>query len=255
MPFDGFFPRDTQPIPTPAPLLGSLLEEIQDMAELKITLRGIWLLHYKQQGVPAVTLDEFLSDVILQRGIRPKQEPSDVSGEIRRGLRLAVRRGVFLTCKTPQGQVYFALNNESGHRAIERLKQAGADPNTLSPKSPLEPEEAPPKELPNIFALYEDNIGTIKPLIAEMLDDAATRYPECWIRKAFEMAVSEKGRGWGYIEGILKRWESEGKFGWTRGNYGDGKPRPDSPENQRQRHIEVYQRRRGSSAQNHKGRG
>ena len=34
---------------------------------------------------------------------------------------------------------------------------------------------------PNIFSLYEANIGIITPLIAEELKDAELQYPEAWI--------------------------------------------------------------------------
>ena len=49
MAFEGF-PRDTLHTPTPDPLFGPVLEDIQDLAELKVTLRGIWLLHHRRQG-------------------------------------------------------------------------------------------------------------------------------------------------------------------------------------------------------------
>ena len=38
---------------------------------------------------------------------------------------------------------------------------------------------------PNIFALYEQNIGLLTPLIAEDLKDAINHYPEEWIEAAF----------------------------------------------------------------------
>ena len=54
MAFSGF-PRDTLYTPTPDPLFGQLLEEIQDLTELKVTLRGMWLLHHKRQGIQGDT--------------------------------------------------------------------------------------------------------------------------------------------------------------------------------------------------------
>ena len=132
MAFSGF-PRDTLYTPTPDPLFGPLLEEIHDIAELKVALRGLWLLHHKRQSLRVVSLDEFLSDTALLRGLRPstdaspspstgsgttEAEPGDAAEEIRRGLRLAVRRGVFLAHEAGPGKVYFALNNDAGRRAL-----------------------------------------------------------------------------------------------------------------------------------------
>ena len=263
MPFNGF-PRDTLHTPTPDPLLGSLLEEIHDLAELKATLRGLWLLHRKRQGTRAVALDEFLADPTLLRGIRPGPESAnpgpesanpgpesanpadksaDPSDEIRRALRQAVRRGVFLAHQTAPGQVYFALNNDAGRRAIAQLKHAPAPPDQ---PGPLTPQEAPPRERLNIFALYEDTIGLLTPILTERLQEAEQRYPPGWIREAFEIAALENKRSWGYIDAILKRWGSEGKSGRQGGNHDHGKPGGNTPQDQRRKYREDYERRRGA---------
>ena len=42
------FTHDTLYTPVPNPFFGPLLEEIQDQAELKVTLRALWLLHRKR---------------------------------------------------------------------------------------------------------------------------------------------------------------------------------------------------------------
>ena len=257
MAFDGF-PRDTLYTPAPDPLFGPLLEEIHDMAELKVTLRGLWLLHHKRQSVRAVSLDEFLSDTTLLRGLRltleassspssgqSEAEPGGAAEEIRRGLRLAVRRGVFLAREAGAGKVYFVLNNDAGRRAIARLKQTGAELGDAA----FGVDEAPAgqQERPNIFALYEDNIGMLVPTVAERLKEAEERYPPGWIREAFEIAALENKRSWQYIDAILKRWGSEGKGGWKGGSNDDGKPGRHSPQNQRQKYSQDYQRRRRGS--------
>ena len=264
MAFAGF-PRDTLYTPTPDPLFGPLLEEIHDIAELKVTLRGLWLLHHKRQGIRVLSLDEFLSDTVLLRGLRPpadaspstsseqtEAETGDVAEEIRRGLRLAVRRGVFLAHEAGPGKVYFALNSDAGRRAIARMKQTGEEPSEGSSGA----DEAPAgvQERPNIFALYEDTIGLLSPIIAERLKEAEERYPPGWIWEAFEIAALENKRSWQYIDAILKRWGSEGKSGWKGDSNDDGKPGRHSPQNQRQKYSEGYQRRRRSApARNSRG--
>jgi DNA replication protein len=63
----------------------------------------------------------------------------------------------------------------------------------------------------NIFALYEQNIGMIGPMIAEELKEAEKTYPPQWIEEAFKEAVALNKRSWRYIARILERWASEGK--------------------------------------------
>jgi DNA replication protein len=63
----------------------------------------------------------------------------------------------------------------------------------------------------NIFALYEQNIGIITPMIAEELKEADKLYPPRWIEEAFREAVTLNKRSWKYIARILERWASEGK--------------------------------------------
>jgi DNA replication protein len=70
-------------------------------------------------------------------------------------------------------------------------------------------------ERPNIFVLYEQNIGLLTPLIAEDLKDAADQYPMEWIEAAFREAVHQNKRNWRYISAILRRWETEGRQQWN----------------------------------------
>ena len=64
---------------------------------------------------------------------------------------------------------------------------------------------------PNVFVLYEQNIGMLTPMIAEELRDAEKHYPEDWIPEAFREAVELNKRSWRYVLRILERWRAEGK--------------------------------------------
>jgi DnaD/phage-associated family protein len=70
-------------------------------------------------------------------------------------------------------------------------------------------------ERPNIFVLYEQNIGLLSPMIAEELKEAADHYPTEWIEAAFREAVLYNKRNWKYIRAILRRWETEGRQAWN----------------------------------------
>jgi DnaD/phage-associated family protein len=101
--------------------------------------------------------------------------------------------------------------------------------------------EEGPGERPNIFGLYEDNIGTISPLLAEQMKEVEGLYPWSWIKEAFEIAVSGNKRNWRYITGILRRWAAEGKDHGKPGRY----PQKDD----RQKYFEDYERRWGGVGQ------
>ncbi|MEJ2753177.1 MAG: DnaD domain protein, partial [Chloroflexota bacterium] len=77
------------------------------------------------------------------------------------------------------------------------------------------PDEDQPVSLlvdrPNIFVLYEQNIGALTPLIADELRDAEQTYPPQWIEEAIKIAVENNVRRWRYIITILERWRLEGK--------------------------------------------
>lgn len=66
---------------------------------------------------------------------------------------------------------------------------------------------------PNIFSIYEREIGPLTPMIAEDLKLLEKDYPIEWIEAAFREAVSNNVRKLKYVEGILQRWKREGPKG------------------------------------------
>ena len=226
------FPRGVRATPIPDPLLGVLLEGIDDLAELKVTLRAFWLAAQRKGPLPAVPLNEFLNDRVLVEGLRSQdRSPQDA---IRRGLDAAVRRRTLLRLVDDRETIFFAVNSESVRRAIG-TGQSVEDPRAQDGRGlPYEPAS---EAKPNIFALYENNIGTMTPMVAEQLKEAEGEYSPAWIREAFEIAASRNKRSWGYVVAILRSWAEEGRD--------DGESRRYSPENNRERYIEALRRRRG----------
>ena len=82
--------------------------------------------------------------------------------------------------------------------------------STFELQSELEPWE-PVQNRPNIYSLYEQNIGILTPIVAEKIEEAEQKYPLQWIEEAISEAVSLNARNWRYISRILERWEIEGK--------------------------------------------
>ncbi len=214
MTFAGFPPK-VRFTPVPNPLFGPLLEQIDDLGELKCTLRLIWLLHQKK-GVPRyVTLDELLADGVLVRSLGAGSR--DARSEIERGLELAVKRGSFaagpLGGGDPAQQVY-VLNTEKDRRALAEARVERSNGET----SRAETWEGA-TERPNIFVLYEDNVGMLSPMVSEELKEAEELYPQSWIEDAFREAVTNNKRSWRYIAAILDRWEREGRNDGGTGRY------------------------------------
>jgi DnaD/phage-associated family protein len=197
-----------------------LLPLIDNMPELKVTLHVIWLL-YRKKGYPRyISLEELLHDGALLRGLKmPGQSPQEL---VRGGLERAVSRGTLLhlsaRSEEREGQDWYFLNTEQGRRAVEKIRRGEL---RLEACAVLEEPEVE-VERPNIFVLYEQNIGTLQPMIAEELQEAEESYPAEWIEEAFKIAVEQNVRKWRYIRAILERWATEGKD--------DGKARRDPEE-------------------------
>ena len=202
------FPRRVRHIPVPSPVFGPLLEEIDDLAELKCTLRVIWLLHQKRGFPRFITLGELMADRILARGLAT--EGSSHADRLKRALSQAVERGTLVTGTADMhgnAEQLYALNTEADRRALAKVIDEAPPTDSIQTEEPWEA----PAERPNVFALYEDNIGMLSPMIAEELREAEELYPAAWIEEAVREAVGLNRRNWRYVSRILERWEREGR--------------------------------------------
>ena len=107
-------------------------------------------------------------------------------------------------------QVVYFVNNLPSRRAVARARSGDLQliPETIAVPVVVETR-------PTIFRLYEENIGTITPLIGERLVTAAEAYPAHWIQEAFSNAAEMNVRNWRYVERILQRWAEEGRHEGT----------------------------------------
>ena len=204
------FPNRVRSVPVPAPMLGSLLERIDDLAELKCALRAVALLNQKRERPRFVTLGEMQADANLARGV-PTADGRTPADEIERALGKAVRRGTLAFAIVGAGasrQPIFGLNTAADRAALASV--AGARPPDARADFHFPPTDAD-ADRPNVFALYEQNIGMISPMIADELREAEGLYPEDWIADAIKEAVTNNKRSWRYVAAILDRWEREGK--------------------------------------------
>ena len=220
--FSGFPPGKNPYVPLPETFFTTLLPSIEDVGELKLTLHLFWLLSRKA-GSPRCASDrELLGDPLLRRTLRRQGDPRPPEERLRAALELAQARGTLLRVRVRiDGEVvgWYFFNTERSRLAVARLLRGEQSPEVL-----LDVEEAAGQggalgytslallaDQPNIFALYEQNVGLLLPLVAEELREANERYPRDWIEEAFRQAVQQNKRRWSYIRAILRRWESEGK--------------------------------------------
>jgi DNA replication protein len=178
----------------------AVLPRITDPAELVVSVY-FFFAHSRKKGQPRfLTYAELAADDILVAALDSLGE-----GALRRGLDAGVERRTLLRVDAGQAQELYFLNTEAGRRAVAAIEGGEEDLGRLIPPPP-EPRE--PK--PNIFELYEQNIGPLTPMVAEYLKDAENQYPADWFQPAFRRAVEHNKRSWSYIAAILRRWEAEG---------------------------------------------
>ena len=201
--FSGFPDGEIKVVPLPNLFFIQVLPCIDSLAEAKVTLHLWWLLHSGNRRPRRVALKEILADELLVRGLGGGARPATELAK--EGLERAVARGTFLRVEGAGGAWLFA-NDEEGRKTVARvglgelrLESAEANPSSLD------------VERPNIFSLYEQNIGLLQPLIVEELREAEGSYPDSWVEEAFRIAVERNARNWRYIRAILERWKAEGK--------------------------------------------
>jgi DNA replication protein len=234
--FAGFPPGPNPYTPLPDAFFTSALPEIEDVNEVKVTLHLFWLL-YQKVGEPRCASDrELLADPLLRRALRRRGDPRPYEERLRAALEGARARGLLLRVRVridDEIVTWYFFNTERSRAAVADLLQGVASPETLlEVEGPIanadlsELGEGAARRLsveierPNIFALYEQNIGLLAPLVAEELRDAGERYPWDWIEAAFREATQQNKRKWSYIRAILKRWETDGKGGEPYGAHG-----------------------------------
>lgn len=206
--FSGF-PSKTEYAPIPIAFFSTLLPEITDIAELKTTLH-IFRILYRKKGYPRlVSLSELAADIGLLTSIRSGNTPPDVT--LKHALEMAVKRGTILHLTLDREgakEDIYLLNTKLDKDIIEKIKSGELHLPHLEAKSTAEVNT---ETHPNIFALYEENIGVLTPMIAEDLKEAEKLYPESWIKDAFKEAVKANKRSWRFVSFLLERWATEGK--------------------------------------------
>jgi DNA replication protein len=170
--------KETGFISLPDSFFTQAVPKMQDLAELKVVLYVYYVVLRKQDHTRFATYKELKAESC--------RLSADLGEEtLRQALDSAVEHGALL---------HSTLNINGMLEDVYSLTVESRQPPAT-----------------NIFALYEQNIGMITPMIAEELKEAEKLYPPQWIEEAFKEAVTLNKRSWKYIARILERWASEGK--------------------------------------------
>lgn len=214
--FSGFPPGKTRTIPVPSLFFTELLPQIDHLGELKVTLYCFLRLSLKEGNIRYVRRAELLADSILLNGLALYKHES--AAALNEALERATARGSLLHIELEsaggQEDLYF-MNTPKGRAAVEAMTRGEWRPT---------PDEETPVEVlvdrPNVFTLYEQNIGPLTPLIADELRDLEGDYPAEWIEDAIKESVANNARSLRYIGKILETWQTQGKTdrGKDRGN-------------------------------------
>ena len=88
--------------------------------------------------------------------------------------------------------------------------------NTARAQAPVQPVKAaaPPAVAPDdyraVVKAYQSEIGMLTPIISDGIKAQMQQSPTEWVIRAIGIAAMRNNRRWAYVEGILRRWQTEG---------------------------------------------
>jgi len=208
----GGFPAKMEFTSLPNLFFSTLLPQINDITELKVTLHIFEEIYHKRGYPRFVTYRELLGNTSLINSLRETTNPEEA---LRKALEMATQRGTFLHLVLDRDgvpeDIYF-LNTESQRQIMAKIQNGELN---LSGLKAVRQAYVETEEQPDIFTLYEQNIGMLTPMIAEELREAEKLYPVTWVKDAIKEAVNQNKRKISYILAILERWSSEGRGSGT----------------------------------------
>ena len=203
--FNGFQENKEEFTGIPDEFFLELLPGLDDLNELKICLYVLWKAYTIGDFGKPFSAESILLDKIFTSGLETTTE--NIKELVESKLEKAVNDNILLKGKSGSSgsPSIFYINCPSGRAAAA---QKGEE--LPFAKTTLDHIQ------PNIFQLYQENIGPLTPIIADALKNAEEIYPDEWIKEAIQIAVQNNVRRWRYVESILDRWQKEGRDGTDR---------------------------------------
>jgi DNA replication protein len=207
--FTGFEDNEKHSTRIPDQFFSDLLPCIQNINDLKLILYLLWSAFTQGDYGTAFSVEDILFDEQFIKGLSIKED--EVKSLIKKSFEELAKANILIKVFDAAGEetCYF-INSPRGRAAANLMRSGSLFQSEKYPKATLDVIK------PNIFRLYEENIGPLTPLIADSLRDAQQTYPEEWIKEAIQIAVSNNVRRWNYIDRILSRWQEEGRNGTNR---------------------------------------
>lgn len=212
--FTGFLVATSPSVAIPLPFFTDVLPQIRSIEELQVTLA--LFRHAAAGGGLETPLAEraVLRDRLLRDALRREGSPRDPQERIAGGLDLALARGTLLRFTASAGrhrQSWYYVNTAANRATVSAMEEGHAPPPPI-----VWGDDQPPRiqlDRPNLFRLYEQNIGPLTPLLADRMIRAMEEFPVEWIEEAIEESVAYNKRSWRYIQRILEQWLAQGRAG------------------------------------------
>jgi DNA replication protein len=229
----------------PTRFLESVAPQIHDIAELQVMLSFFRLAADPPEYGEPLHEELLFQDSAVNRALRMAGAAQPPRDAIRHGIELAVARDTLLRFRVQApdqpDEAWLLYATQQNRLRLERYRKG-----TLAPPGVPDP---PPGtqvrvERPNVFLLYEQNIGLVTPIIADQLIEAMEMYPRVWIEDAIAEAVGYNRRNWRYVQRILQNWATEGRGNETGQRHQRAPGTFDPDRHLRGEHAALFRRRR-----------
>jgi DNA replication protein len=208
--FQGF-PAGVTPLTEfPEAFFIDLLPAIDNLAEMKITLYAFWYIQQLEGDIRCMKLSELRKDTVLKEALTQSGGIDSYDETLESTLAKAMDRGSLLMVdgKDKRDRYYF-INTTRSKAIIDGYEKGQWDLDSSTQQQIVGLD----LNKPDVYKLYENNIGLITPMIAEQLKAAGDEYPLDWIEDAIRIAVENNVRRWSYISRILASWNERGRNG------------------------------------------
>lgn len=217
--FNGFLVQTDPAVGIPRAFFTDVLPQLTELSEVQTTL-ALFRLAAEAGGIESPVSETALkADRPLRTALRAAGSPREPDERIMTGLDLATGRGTllrFVAERGTAGDVWYYVNTPVNQALVAAMARGAVSPPRVLWREGQPPTVVP--ERPNVFRLYEQNVGPLTPMIADHLVRALETWPVEWIEDAVGEAVAYNKRSWRYIQRILEGWQTQGRE--SRERYG-----------------------------------